>query len=146
MSSASAGRDRSMHWSFDMGTSLNRIVQTRRTLSHPQGGNQRDHGRRMPGSAWLEWPECRVMMMADDTLEPPGRRCRVLFTRKLVCSFCGRTAAQVSRLAAGRKAYICDACAAEAHRIMSDPCSAPDRSSTRPVGSPDGDVRRGERS
>lgn len=41
------------------------------------------------------------------------------FLKHLKCSFCGKAAAQVSKLVAGRRGYICDACAAEAHRIMS---------------------------
>ena len=41
--------------------------------------------------------------------------------KKLACSFCGKTAAEVSKLAGGPSAFICDMCAAEAHRIMSDP-------------------------
>ncbi|HET7607709.1 MAG TPA: ClpX C4-type zinc finger protein [Gammaproteobacteria bacterium] len=40
--------------------------------------------------------------------------------RKLTCSFCGKSAAQVAKLVAGRRGYICDVCAAEAHRIMSE--------------------------
>jgi hypothetical protein len=53
-----------------------------------------------------------------------GRGSKVmLIGRRLACSFCGKTAAQVSKLVAGRRAYICDACAKEAHRIMSDPSS-----------------------
>ena len=45
-----------------------------------------------------------------------------MFTnRKLACSFCGKTAAEVAKLVAGPSVYICDVCAAEAHRIMSDP-------------------------
>ena len=45
-----------------------------------------------------------------------------MFTsRKLACSFCGKTAAEVSKLAAGPRVFICDVCAADAHRIMSDP-------------------------
>jgi hypothetical protein len=44
----------------------------------------------------------------------------MFFRRKLACSFCGKTAAQVSKLVAGRTAYICDACAAEAQRLMSN--------------------------
>ena len=40
---------------------------------------------------------------------------------KLSCSFCGKSAAEVAKLAAGPKVFICDVCAAEAHRIMSDP-------------------------
>ena len=43
-----------------------------------------------------------------------------LLNRKLECSFCGKPAAQVAKLVAGRRGYICDACAAEAHRIMSE--------------------------
>lgn len=39
--------------------------------------------------------------------------------RKLACSFCGKDATQVSKLVAGPKVYICDACVAEASRIMS---------------------------
>ena len=44
----------------------------------------------------------------------------MLFKRKLACSFCTKSAAQVAKLVAGRRGYICDVCAAEAHRIMSD--------------------------
>ena len=45
-----------------------------------------------------------------------------MFTRKrLACSFCGKSAAEVSKLVAGPKVFICDACVAEATRIMSDP-------------------------
>ena len=53
--------------------------------------------------------------------------------KKPACSFCGKTAAEVSKLVAGPSVFICDVCAAEAHRIMSDPSvgasSAPSRSS-----------------
>jgi ATP-dependent Clp protease ATP-binding subunit ClpX len=45
----------------------------------------------------------------------------VFFNRSLACSFCGKSAAQVPKLVAGAKGYICNLCAAEAHRIMSDP-------------------------
>jgi hypothetical protein len=38
--------------------------------------------------------------------------------RRLKCSFCGRSAAQVEKLVAGRRGYICDRCAHEAIRIM----------------------------
>jgi len=38
--------------------------------------------------------------------------------RRLKCSFCGRSAAQVEKLVAGRHAYICDRCAQETIRIM----------------------------
>ena len=45
-----------------------------------------------------------------------------MFTRKkLVCSFCGKSAAEVSKLVAGPKVYICDGCVAAASRIMSEP-------------------------
>jgi hypothetical protein len=45
----------------------------------------------------------------------------VLFNRTLKCSFCGKSAAQVAKLVAGHRGYICDVCAAEAHRIMTEP-------------------------
>jgi ATP-dependent Clp protease ATP-binding subunit ClpX len=44
-----------------------------------------------------------------------------MFTKKMSCSFCGKSAAEVAKLAAGPDVFICDLCAAEAHRIMSDP-------------------------
>ena len=42
-------------------------------------------------------------------------------SKALACSFCGKNAAQVSKLVAGPKVYICDACVAEASRIMNEP-------------------------
>ncbi len=42
----------------------------------------------------------------------------MLGSKALACSFCGKDAAQVSKLVAGPKVYICDACVAEASRIM----------------------------
>ncbi len=36
----------------------------------------------------------------------------------LACSFCGKSAAEVAKLVAGPKVYICDACAAMAVHIM----------------------------
>jgi ATP-dependent protease Clp ATPase subunit len=42
-------------------------------------------------------------------------------SQRLACSFCGKDAAQVSKLVAGPRVYICDACVAEAHRIMNSP-------------------------
>ena len=58
-----------------------------------------------------------------------------MFTRnRLACSFCGKSAAEVSKLVAGPKVFICDACVAEANRIMSDP-SIGDSVKTRPVPS-----------
>jgi hypothetical protein len=47
-------------------------------------------------------------------------------TRHLRCSFCGRHAAEVAKLAAGpqkllrRRVHICDACVAAATRIMAN--------------------------
>ena len=41
--------------------------------------------------------------------------------RTLACSFCGKTAAEVNKLVAGPRVYICDACATEVTRIMNDP-------------------------
>jgi ATP-dependent Clp protease ATP-binding subunit ClpX len=43
-----------------------------------------------------------------------------MFRRKLACSFCGRSAADVAKLVAGPSVYICDRCAAEAVRIMTE--------------------------
>ena len=37
---------------------------------------------------------------------------------RLACSFCGRKAADVNKLVAGRSAYICDRCAEQSVRIM----------------------------
>ena len=45
-----------------------------------------------------------------------------MFKRKaLACSFCGKDAAQVTKLVAGPGVYICDSCVAEASRIMNTP-------------------------
>jgi ATP-dependent protease Clp ATPase subunit len=52
--------------------------------------------------------------------------------RKLACSFCGKSAAQVSKLVAGRWAYICDACTAEAQRLMADSDGAQSESTVSP--------------
>lgn len=44
-----------------------------------------------------------------------------MFTRKrLACSFCGKSAAEVAKLVAGPRVYICDSCVAAASRIMSE--------------------------
>lgn len=48
--------------------------------------------------------------------------------RTLVCSFCGRNEHQVAKLVAGRAGFICNTCAATAHRIMSEPSSDPSSS------------------
>ena len=44
----------------------------------------------------------------------------MLFKRTLRCSFCRRTDAEVDKLVAGPRVYICDRCAAEAVRIMTE--------------------------
>jgi hypothetical protein len=45
-----------------------------------------------------------------------------MFTRnRLICSFCGKHAGEVSRLVADPKVFICDVCVTAASRIMSDP-------------------------
>lgn len=38
--------------------------------------------------------------------------------RRLACSFCGRRAADVSKLVAGPRAYICDRCIEAASEII----------------------------
>ena len=40
---------------------------------------------------------------------------------KLACSFCGKSAAEVSKLVAGPRVFICDSCVTAANRIMNDP-------------------------
>jgi len=45
--------------------------------------------------------------------------------RRLACSFCGKGAAEVAKLVAGPKAYICDACVAAASRIMQESGPSP---------------------
>jgi len=48
-----------------------------------------------------------------------------MFLRKrLACSFCGKNAAEVSKLVAGPKVYICDACVAIARHIIDDSVGA----------------------
>jgi hypothetical protein len=42
----------------------------------------------------------------------------MMFRFRLACSFCGRKAADVNKLVAGRSAYICDRCAEQSVRIM----------------------------
>ena len=45
-----------------------------------------------------------------------------MFMRKrLACLFCGKGAAEVSKLVAGPRVVICDACVAEDSRLVSDP-------------------------
>lgn len=38
--------------------------------------------------------------------------------RRLACSFCGKGAAEVAKLVAGPRVYICDRCVAVARQIM----------------------------
>ena len=42
----------------------------------------------------------------------------MFWKNRLACSFCGKSAAEVAKLVAGPKVYICDACAATAIQIM----------------------------
>ena len=53
--------------------------------------------------------------------------------RTLKCSFCGKDSTQVSKLVAGPRVYICDACVAAASRIMNDapPTSPPSPTTPR---------------
>jgi len=55
-------------------------------------------------------------------------------TRKLHCSFCGKSEDQVKKLVAGAKAFICDQCVAKADQIMKN--SADDTNTP-----PDGNMR-----
>ena len=41
--------------------------------------------------------------------------------RRLACSFCGRDNADVAKLVAGPRVYICDRCVAIASRLMEGP-------------------------
>jgi|SRR5688500_18195241 ClpX C4-type zinc finger len=50
--------------------------------------------------------------------------------RRLACSFCGKSAAEVSKLVAGPQVYICDACVAIASRIIDDSSSATPQNSS----------------
>jgi hypothetical protein len=43
-----------------------------------------------------------------------------MLQRTLSCSFCWRKETEVAKLVAGPRVYICDRCAAEVMRIMSD--------------------------
>ena len=40
--------------------------------------------------------------------------------RRLRCSFCGKDESEVSKLVAGPRVYICDACVVAAKRLMDD--------------------------
>jgi ClpX C4-type zinc finger len=41
-------------------------------------------------------------------------------TRALACSFCGSTAAEVTRLIAGPRVFICDGCVARCNEILAE--------------------------
>jgi hypothetical protein len=41
-------------------------------------------------------------------------------TRALACSFCGSTAAEVTRLIAGPRVFICDRCVARCNAILAE--------------------------
>ena len=45
----------------------------------------------------------------------------MLRRRGLRCSFCGKGEAEVLKLVAGPRVYICDVCVTTASRIMNDP-------------------------
>jgi len=53
-----------------------------------------------------------------------------MFSRKLRCSFCGRSEGEVNKLVAGPRVYICDRCAYETIRIME---AAPAEKGVRPL-------------
>jgi ATP-dependent Clp protease ATP-binding subunit ClpX len=57
-----------------------------------------------------------------------------MFKRKLACSFCGKGEADVAKLVAGPRVYICDRCAAEVMRIMDQSSATEDRSAATPHG------------
>jgi hypothetical protein len=52
-----------------------------------------------------------------------------MLRRKLACSFCGKGEANVAKLVAGPRVYICDQCAAEVIRIMEESDHDPSQSS-----------------
>ena len=54
--------------------------------------------------------------------------------KRLDCSFCGRNEADVAKLVAGPKVFICDQCVAVAIRLMEGPPADQRRPSERPLG------------
>ncbi len=52
----------------------------------------------------------------------------------LQCSFCGKKASEVSKLVAGPRVYICEACVILAKRIMED--ASPDEIQPQKIESP----------
>ena len=53
--------------------------------------------------------------------------------RRLACSFCGKTEAEVAKLVAGPKVHICDRCVAIAASIMESQPGAPSSPALRPT-------------
>jgi ATP-dependent protease Clp ATPase subunit len=54
--------------------------------------------------------------------------------RRLGCSFCGKSEAEVSKLVAGPRVYICDECVAVASRLMgSDSQDGGERAKVEPT-------------
>lgn len=62
----------------------------------------------------------------------------MILPKRLACSFCRKSEAEVAKLVAGASAYICDVCARQAVEIMKEGPSASPRPG--PVGA--GAVRR----
>ena len=58
----------------------------------------------------------------------------MLSRRGLRCSFCGKGEAEVQKLVAGPRVYICDACVTAASRIMNDPSGGQPPPAARPAG------------
>jgi hypothetical protein len=58
----------------------------------------------------------------------------MLRRRGLRCSFCGKGEAEVRKLVAGPRVYICDVCVTAAGRIMSDPSGCEPPPAARPAG------------
>ena len=56
-----------------------------------------------------------------------SRAIRQLFTRRLHCSFCGKSEREVAKLVAGPNVFICDACVAMCVEVLDN---------GRPAGSP----------
>ena len=54
-----------------------------------------------------------------------------MFRRTWACSFCGKDDADVAKLVAGPRVFICDQCAAEVIRIMETSDNDPKPSSAR---------------
>jgi ATP-dependent Clp protease ATP-binding subunit ClpX len=53
-----------------------------------------------------------------------------MFRVKLSCSFCGKSEADVAKLVAGPRVFICDQCAAHVIRIMEQPTDSESKPSS----------------